>query len=744
MRLIKDIKELLEMNSNRLSLFSNSCFGVWLNVPFKDHDLFLIHSMLLNQQEVDEYHTEYHDLQVNVYKYILKFGHREFCICTGLKFGHYDLKPFDSALVVPFRDRVFGHANITVRHLKEAFDGDEWHNIDDVDVVRLCLVMFVEFVLLGREPKNNAHVHLLALVEDLDAFNQFPWGSYTWSVLYKSIRNAAWIHYHCVNVGDGAGEGGGKVGKLEKLKKRPNDLPPPKPIKNCIPRKPERTNIMPISTTIWDNAAKEIAELKDRINNWSGFGEVDLKVMVTRLANLESRMNGYDLNKNGGYCDRDIRMDSGVGMQDHSRVDTGVRMDTVVRDGYRFLVSSWVVLMDSGCRRRTARFKFFCQTRVVYGMIAPQFQDSFIRPVHSSTTIREQHVDVHIEAFVRLCVYKRPPDANWTAVDTFFTVNLINIYYERVIKYASGHFGYPNWKTCSVVYIHIHDEQSNHWYLAVFDIRGGQILFFDSYEALDIRAKPYFSSLLESYKVKLHFILGNMGWFAANNVDQSQYKITFCYLRHVPQQKDLYGDCGPLMLYFMRRMMSGYHVELVPNTIVYGRECRELLLEEFLEHRLDWMDPYQAYNCPCGAGSIVLRKSYQPHSLGRLYYACPRSKPSKQYYGCKYFIWKDDLDLQLRVSSSHGPSTPQGSSPGSSTNPSYYHELSTHPNSSPRSGPTECSNCKVKDLRIKMLEARLKMLETRLEMERHPEDHACQSAAMLHELLHDMENLRME
>ncbi|GKA79093.1 phospholipase-like protein, partial [Tanacetum coccineum] len=212
MRLIKDIKELLEMNPTRLSLFSESCFGVWLNVPFKDHEPFLIHSMLLNQQEVDEHHTEHHDLQFNVYNYILKFGRREFCICTGMKFGHYDLKPFDSARVVPFRDRVFGHANVTVRHLKEAFDGDEWHNINDVDVVRLCLVMFVEFVLLGREPKNKTHVHLLALVEDLDVFNQFPWGSYTWNVLYKSIRNAAWIHYRRVNVGDGAVEGGGKVG----------------------------------------------------------------------------------------------------------------------------------------------------------------------------------------------------------------------------------------------------------------------------------------------------------------------------------------------------------------------------------------------------------------------------------------------------------------------------------------------------------------------------------------------------
>ncbi|GKB19292.1 hypothetical protein Tco_0853215 [Tanacetum coccineum] len=116
------------------------------------------------------------------------------------------------------------------------------------------------------------------------------------------------------------------------------------------------------------------------------------------------------------------------------------------------------------------------------------------------------------------------------------------------------------------------------------------------------------------------------------------------------------------------------------------------------------MNPYEAYKCSCGAGNIVLRKSYQPHSLGKLYYACPRSKVNM-----KKFLYLDDLDLQLRVSSSHGPSTPQG-----------------------------------KRSKDKMLEARLKMLETRLEMERHPEDHACQSAAMLHELLNDMENLRME
>ncbi|GJX61985.1 hypothetical protein Tco_0294885 [Tanacetum coccineum] len=81
---------------------------------------------------------------------------------------------------------------------------------------------------------------------------------------------------------------------------------------------------------------------------------------------------------------------------------------------------------------------------------------------------------------------------------------------------------------------------------------------------------------------------------------------------------------------------------------------------------------------------------------------------------------------------------------------------SIQPQPSYSSGPCrseliECSNCKVKDLMInrlesrnKALKARLRMLEARLEMERNPEDHACQSGAILNELLDDIEDLHME
>ncbi|GJS75926.1 zinc finger, CCHC-type containing protein [Tanacetum coccineum] len=57
---------------------------------------------------------------------------------------------------------------------------------------------------------------------------------------------------------------------------------------------------------------------------------------------------------------------------------------------------------------------------------------------------------------------------------------------------------------------------------------------------------------------------------------------------------------------------------------------------------------------------------------------------------------------------------------------------------------TKCSNFKVKDLKINMLETRIKILEARLKLERHPEDHTCQSRAILYELLDDMENLCLE
>ncbi|GJW26470.1 hypothetical protein Tco_0040281 [Tanacetum coccineum] len=69
------------------------------------------------------------------------------------------------------------------------------------------------------------------------------------------------------------------------------------------------------------------------------------------------------------------------------------------------------------------------------------------------------------------------------------------------------------------------------------------------------------------------------------------------------------------------------------------------------------MVPYEAFACSCGAEDVVLRESYQTKTSGKLYYACPKSKPRQNYYGCKIFLWKEER-VALLISSPGGSSTP--------------------------------------------------------------------------------------
>ncbi|GKF88265.1 hypothetical protein Tco_0259142 [Tanacetum coccineum] len=71
------------------------------------------------------------------------------------------------------------------------------------------------------------------------------------------------------------------------------------------------------------------------------------------------------------------------------------------------------------------------------------------------------------------------------------------------------------------------------------------------------------------------------------------------------------------------------------------------------------MVPYEAFARPCGAED----------THGKLYYACPRSKPRENTFGCKKILWKEER-VRLLVGSP-GASTTLIYSPGSSTPPRY-------------------------------------------------------------------------
>ncbi|GJZ07655.1 hypothetical protein Tco_0541448 [Tanacetum coccineum] len=147
----------------------------------------------------------------------------------------------------------------------------------------------------------------------------------------------------------------------------------------------------------------------------------------------------------------------------------------------------------------------------------------------------------------------------------------------------------------------------------------------------------------------------------------------------------------------------------------------------------------------CVEGDVVLRQSYKPESYGKLYYACPKSKPPK-HFGCGFFLWKETRLRELMSSPgalstpsySAGHSTPPSYSLGPSTPPIYSSRPSTPTNyslGSSRNG--ECSNCK-------HLLGKISVLKATMDMHMHPEQHTVNSAALFHEVFNEMEKLDLK
>ena len=67
---------------------------------------------------------------------------------------------------------------------------DSFDQISDLDAVRICLLLLLEIGFMGRQPRFVIDEELLRLVEDLDSWNTFPWGSYIWNWTYPQLAGA--------------------------------------------------------------------------------------------------------------------------------------------------------------------------------------------------------------------------------------------------------------------------------------------------------------------------------------------------------------------------------------------------------------------------------------------------------------------------------------------------------------------------------------------------------------------------
>ncbi|GJU69268.1 phospholipase-like protein [Tanacetum coccineum] len=193
LRLFQLLKD--RLNEDRRTLFKTTCFGPWLDIIYVENDDGMIHYVLQKQCCSDDDNFDL-PLIYHVNSHSLHFGRREFCLLTGFEFGSISFREYRNG-DIPFRNRLFPEkiGYVKIIDLFALFDDEEkFSKLSDEDAIRLCLLLSLEVIFMGRELVSVVDDVYLRMVNDLDAWNSFPWGEHIWRQLYDSIRNVSSKH----------------------------------------------------------------------------------------------------------------------------------------------------------------------------------------------------------------------------------------------------------------------------------------------------------------------------------------------------------------------------------------------------------------------------------------------------------------------------------------------------------------------------------------------------------------------
>ncbi|KAE8722786.1 AMP-dependent synthetase and ligase family protein isoform 2 [Hibiscus syriacus] len=180
-------------------LFEETCFGPWLRVQNPGGDANLTHLWLqtMTNDLPDSIQRGEEEIWFHFPPAYTCFGRKEFYLITGLRFRHDDVGRYTRHITRPswlsrvFPDESIEKPNLHVDDLKKLFNKkDGFTRMNDVDVVRVCLLLLLYAGFLGREARQPIPQELILLVEDLNAWNLFPWGSYIWKATWTKLSSA--------------------------------------------------------------------------------------------------------------------------------------------------------------------------------------------------------------------------------------------------------------------------------------------------------------------------------------------------------------------------------------------------------------------------------------------------------------------------------------------------------------------------------------------------------------------------
>ncbi|KAK3229744.1 hypothetical protein Dsin_001625 [Dipteronia sinensis] len=185
---LPDIVKVLQ-KVGELQELRKTCFGHLLGFPKElTFSAGVLHNLLLRQIHVPGV-TGANELHFLVGGELAKFSQREFCLVTGLQFGVMSdifLKPY-AATKDGIHVRYFENdENIRLTDVWARFMAGEFYQ--PKDGLKMALVLIANNLLFGQDLRRKATLWLFQMVEDLEAFNSFPWGSYVYMMTIHYLR----------------------------------------------------------------------------------------------------------------------------------------------------------------------------------------------------------------------------------------------------------------------------------------------------------------------------------------------------------------------------------------------------------------------------------------------------------------------------------------------------------------------------------------------------------------------------
>ncbi|KAK1587810.1 hypothetical protein Q3G72_017038 [Acer saccharum] len=178
------------LSPQQLKTFEEICFGHFLRVHNLQFSGQLCHHLLL--REVDIKGASAHEMWFLIGSDLIRFSKVEFGLVTGLKFGKNkeSLHQISKRLGERIRLTHFnGAKKIFVENLEAYYNGYVPKDEKDDEILKLALLLFLEVTLLGKDKRTQIDYFCMQLVDDLYAFDEFPWGSFIFARTIHSLSN---------------------------------------------------------------------------------------------------------------------------------------------------------------------------------------------------------------------------------------------------------------------------------------------------------------------------------------------------------------------------------------------------------------------------------------------------------------------------------------------------------------------------------------------------------------------------